>query len=69
MSEQGTGGVRENRAVIFAEGRIPAWRKKTFVLMVFEGKREACVFADRRLDRWREFPRFYFAIYFIRTPS
>ena len=40
MSEQGTGGARENRAVIFGEGRIPG--AKTFVLMEFEG-REACV--------------------------
>lgn len=52
MSEQGTGGARENRAVIFGEGRIPG--AKTFVLMEFEG-REACVFVDRRVNRrWRE---------------
>lgn len=63
MSEQGTGGARENRAVIFGEGRIPG--AKTFVLMEFEG-REACVFVDRRVDhRWREFTRFCFTVYFI----
>lgn len=66
MSEQGTGGARENRAVIFGEGRIPG--AKTFVLMEFEG-REACVFVDRRVDRrWREFTRFCFTLYFI-SPS
>lgn len=66
MSEQGTGGARENRAVIFGEGRIPG--AKTFVLMEFEG-REACVFVDRRVDRrWREFTRFCFTVYFI-SPS
>ena len=38
MSEQGTGGVRENRAVIFAEGRLR--REKKLLYLWYSGVEE-----------------------------